>query len=79
MPILHSMTLINPAQAVRREARIRFGHAEFEVIQTGDFVNCAATGKAIAVSELRYWDVARQQAFCAAEVAFAQFIASNQP
>ncbi len=63
---------------MRQEARIRFGHAEFEVIERGDFVRCAATGVAIAISELRYWDVALQLAFSSPEAAFGKISANTQ-
>ena len=45
------------------EARIRFLQADFRVISPGSFVRCAITGKPIPIDELKYWSVARQEAY----------------
>lgn len=55
-----------------REARIRYLDADYQVVSEGDFVRCAATGKAISLNDLRYWNVARQKPFGSAELAFAE-------
>jgi len=57
---------------LRREARLRYLDADFEVLREGDHVRCAATGEAIPLASLRYWDVARQQPYKTASIAFAQ-------
>lgn len=46
-----------------REARIRYLDGDFQVVSTGSYVLCAVTGEAIPLSELRYWSVARQEAY----------------
>lgn len=48
---------------LKTEARIRYGDADFQIITPGDFVRCAVTGQPIAVQELRYWNVERQEAY----------------
>jgi len=53
------------------EAKLKYLDADFEVLREGDFVRCAATGQAIPLTSLRYWNVARQQPFGSAEAAFA--------
>ena len=50
-----------------REAKIRYGDADFDVISPGSFVRCAVTGKPIPIDELKYWSVARQEAYIDAE------------
>lgn len=45
------------------EAQIRYMDADFKVVRPGAFVRCAVTGKAIALDELRYWSVQRQEAY----------------
>jgi hypothetical protein len=65
------MNFLDP-QHPRREARIRYLDADFQVVQEGDFVRCSATGNAISLNDLRYWDVARQQPYASAEAAFSQ-------
>ena len=56
----------------RREAKLRYLDADFQVIREGDFVRCAATGDPIHLASLRYWDVIRQVAFKTAEAAFTE-------
>ena len=50
----------------RGEARLRFGDGEFKVVKSGDFVRCAVTGQPIALADLRYWSVERQEAYVSA-------------
>lgn len=64
------MNVLDPQQ-LRREAVIRYLDADFQVVREGDFVRCAATGQAIPLNDLRYWNVARQQPFGSAAAAFA--------
>jgi hypothetical protein len=45
------------------EARIRYLDGDFQVVVPGSFVTCAVTGAAIALSDLRYWSVERQEAY----------------
>ena len=54
------MKILDPQQT-HREAKIRYLDADFQVVREGDFVRCAATGKPIPLTALRYWDVGRQQ------------------
>ncbi len=50
-----------------RPARLRFLPGTFRVLAHGDHVVCAVTGRAIPLHELRYWSVARQEAYADAE------------
>ena len=52
---------------LKGEARVSFLHGEFRVDQPGDFVLCAVTGKQIALTELRYWNVGLQEAYASPE------------
>ena len=45
------------------EAKIRYLDADFEVVAPGSFVRCAVTQKPISLEELKYWSVARQEAY----------------
>ena len=51
-----------------REARIRFLDGDFQVVTPGAFVRCAVSGESIALDELKYWSVARQEAYLNAEM-----------
>ena len=46
-----------------RPARIHYLDGTFRVLSTGDHVVCAVTGASIPLHELRYWSVARQEAY----------------
>ena len=50
---------------LKGEARVRYLDGEYQVLPNGagDFVRCAVTGDIIALAELRYWSVERQEAY----------------
>jgi hypothetical protein len=52
-----------------REARLYYMQGTFRVLTPGDHVVCAVSGRRIALDALRYWSVARQQAYASAEIA----------
>jgi hypothetical protein len=52
-----------------REARLHYMAGTFRVLSPGDHVLCAVTRQPIPIEELRYWSVARQEAYASAEVA----------
>lgn len=55
---------------IRPEAKVRYLDGEFQVLPPGgDFVRCAVTGEVIALTELRYWSVERQEAYASAAIA----------
>lgn len=64
------MNFLDLAASERREARVRYMQADYQVLHEGDFVRCAVTGDPIDLDNLRYWDVDRQVAYKSAEVAF---------
>ena len=55
----------------RREARIRYMAGTFRLVSDGDHVRCAETGVMIALDELRYWSVERQEAYAGAAASLA--------
>lgn len=69
------MNVLDPQQP-RREAVIRYLDADFQIVREGDFVRCAATGRVIPLTDLRYWNVSRQQPFGSAEAAFSERVSS---
>ena len=52
-----------------RPARLHYMANGFRVLTPGDHVTCAVSGARIPLDELRYWSVARQQAFATAQIA----------
>lgn len=57
-----------------REASIRYLDGDFQVTSPGSFVRCAVTGESIPLDELKYWSVARQEAYINATVSLAREI-----
>lgn len=50
-----------------RQARLHYMDGTFRMLSPGDHVLCAVTHVPIALDELRYWSVARQEAYASAE------------
>lgn len=46
-----------------REAKVRYLDGDFQILAPGSHVICAMTGQRIALDELRYWSVARQEPY----------------
>lgn len=51
------------------EARLHYGPNGFRVLRTGTHVLCAVSGEPIPLDALRYWSVARQEAYASAQFA----------
>tara|TARA_B100002051_G_C16477952_1_gene506635 strand:- start:9 stop:200 length:192 start_codon:yes stop_codon:yes gene_type:complete len=47
----------------KKKAKLKFKHNSFEIIEQGDFVLCAISGKKIPLQEIRYWNVDLQEAY----------------
>ena len=47
----------------KKKAKLQFKHNTFEVIEDGDFVICAVSGKEIQLDKLNYWNVELQEAY----------------
>jgi hypothetical protein len=54
-----------------REARVHYLAGTFRLLSDGDHVRCAVTGANIPLDVLRYWSVARQEAYADAEASLA--------
>ena len=46
-----------------RVAKVRYLDGTFRLLSDGDHVLCAVTGTRVTLEELRYWSVARQEAY----------------
>ena len=60
-----------------KEARIRYLDGDFQVASPGSFVRCAVTSETIPLDELKYWSVARQEAYLNAAVSLKREIDMN--
>lgn len=47
----------------KKKAKLLFKHNHFEVVEEGDFVLCAISGKTIELEKLNYWNVDLQEAY----------------
>lgn len=54
-----------------RPARLHYLAGSFRMLSPGDHVVCAVTGAPIPLEELRYWSVARQEAYASAQASAA--------
>ena len=47
----------------KKKAKLMFKHNSFDIIDEGDFVLCAVSGKEIELKDLNYWNVDLQEAY----------------
>lgn len=52
------------------EALVEYGDGGFNVIRHGTYVICSVSKKRIALSDLKYWSVERQEPYIDAEASF---------
>ena len=57
----------------KKKAKLIFKHNSFDVVENGDYVLCAISGKEIRLQELNYWNVELQEAYYSAEEASQRF------
>ncbi len=48
---------------VKKKAKLIFKHNYFEIVEEGDYVLCAISGKEINLQDLNYWNVELQEAY----------------
>ena len=48
---------------VKKKAKLIFKHNYFEIVNEGDYVLCAVSGKEIKLQNLNYWNVELQEAY----------------
>ena len=45
------------------KAKIKFNPSNFEILEEGEYVACAISGKKIPLNQLTYWNVELQEAY----------------
>ncbi len=50
----------------KKKAKLIFKHNYFEVVEEGEYVLCAISGKEIKLQNLSYWNVELQEAYFSA-------------
>ena len=48
---------------MKKKAKVHFKNNSFDIIEEGDFVVCAISGKEIPLKDLSYWNVELQEAY----------------
>ena len=57
----------------RNKAKLKFLPNSFEIIENGDYVVCAVSGKNIPLNQLTYWNVDLQEAYYSPKEAKIRF------
>ena len=45
------------------KAKLKFNSSNYEIVESGDYVVCAVSGKNISLNQLTYWNVELQEAY----------------
>ena len=48
---------------MKKKAKIKYLPNNFQIIESGDYVECAVSGKKINIENLTYWKVDTQEAY----------------
>ena len=48
---------------MKKKAKIKYLTNNFQIIESGDYVECAVSGKKIYIENLTYWNVDTQEAY----------------
>ena len=46
-----------------KKAKIKYLPNNFQIVENGDYVECAVSGKQINIENLTYWNVEKQEAY----------------
>ena len=57
----------------KKKAKLIFKHNYFDIVETGDYVLCAISGKQIPLQNLNYWNVDLQEAYFSPKEANERF------
>ena len=47
----------------KKKAKLKYNYNSFDVLEDGNFVHCAISGKEISLNQLTYWNVELQEAY----------------
>ncbi len=62
----------------RNKAKLKFNPNNFEIIEEGDHVVCAVSGKNISLNQLTYWNVELQEAYYSSKEAQQRYEELNK-
>ena len=52
------------------KAKLKFHPNRFDIIEQGEYINCAVSGKKILLTQLNYWNVELQEPYFSYKEAF---------
>ena len=55
---------------VKKKAKLVYKHNSFDIVEEGDYVLCAVSGREIPLKDLNYWNVDLQEAYYSYKEAF---------
>jgi len=55
---------------IKKLAKIKYLQNNFQIIEPGDYVECAVSGKKIEIEKLTYWNVELQEPYFSYKEAF---------
>lgn len=59
------------------EAVLRYLDGDFEIVKHGSYVVCAVSAAQIPLDELKYWSVARQEAYATGLISYERELELN--
>ena len=59
------------------EAVLRYLDGDFEIVKHGSYVVCTVTSTQIPLDELKYWSVARQEAYATGLISYERELELN--
>ena len=62
----------------KNKAKLKFKPNNFEIIEEGDYVVCAVSGKNIPLDKLIYWNVELQEAYFSSKEAQQRYEELNE-
>ena len=60
------------------KAEIRLHDGQFQIIKSGDYVECSITKEKISLDNLKYWNVDLQEIYANPEVALRRYKEINE-
>jgi hypothetical protein len=62
-PIFMTIFILYNLKMYKKKAKLVFKHNYFEIVEEGDYILCAVSGKKIQLQNLNYWNVDLQEAY----------------
>jgi hypothetical protein len=70
---------MNRFERIGGEAKVEYLDSTIRIVSPGHFVPCAITGEPIALDQLRYWSVERQEPYSSPEAALKRVGVKGAP